>query len=63
MRSEAESEALEAAFLKEAETRGFRHVAGHPLVGGVRASIYNGVDDESVLALASFMQAFRRAHA
>ena len=62
-RSPAQSKALEQSFLHEAEARGFRHIAGHPLVGGLRASVYNGVADEAVEALVGFMDDFRRRHA
>ncbi len=49
---------LEAAFIAEAEVAGFRHVAGHPLFGGMRASLYHGVPNESIAALATFMDRF-----
>ena len=62
-RSVDEAQALEEAFLHQASALGFRFVAGHPLAGGMRASIYNGVPHESVERLADFMAAFRRQHA
>lgn len=51
---------LEAAFLDEAATQGLRHLAGHPAVGGLRASLYNGIGDEAIDALVAFMNDFRR---
>jgi len=62
-RSPAEVAVLEATFLSEAEEAGFRHVAGHPLFGGMRASLYHGVPDASVHALVGFMERFRQRHA
>ena len=61
-RSPGESAELERRFLAEASQAGFRHLAGHPIAGGARVSIYNGVPERSVEALADFMYAFRRAH-
>jgi len=62
-RSPAEAAELETTFLREAEENGFRHIAGHPLFGGMRASLYHGVPDASVHALAGFMERFRQRHA
>jgi phosphoserine aminotransferase len=54
------SEELEAAFLKEAQAESLDGLKGHRSVGGLRASIYNACPVESVRALASFMDDFRR---
>jgi len=54
------SEELEAAFLKEAQEESLDGLKGHRSVGGLRASIYNACPVESVHALASFMNDFRR---
>lgn len=62
-RSPAEASRLEASFLAEAEAAGFRSIMGHPLHGGMRASLYHGVENESVAALAALMARFERAHA
>jgi len=51
---------LEKAFLKDAQAEGFSGLKGHRSTGGVRASIYNACPQESVAALASFMDEFRR---
>ncbi len=52
------SEDLEATFLREAQAAGFENLPGHRSVGGVRASIYNAMPDESVDALVDFMADF-----
>jgi phosphoserine aminotransferase len=48
------------AFLKEAGKEGLYALKGYREVGGVRASIYNGMLLEGVLALVSFMKEFER---
>ncbi|TYP79446.1 3-phosphoserine/phosphohydroxythreonine transaminase [Paenibacillus methanolicus] len=55
-------ERLEASFLAQAEKNGFEGLAGHRSVGGLRASIYNAVPEESCAALASFLREFVRNH-
>lgn len=52
------SEALEADFLAEAEKASMLNLAGHRSVGGIRASVYNGLPTASVFALTSFMTDF-----
>lgn len=54
---------LEAIFLKEAEANRLAYLKGHKIVGGIRASIYNGVPEAAVDALVDFMQDFERSHA
>ena len=49
---------LEARFVKEAAAQGMVNLAGHRLVGGMRASIYNAMPIEGVKALVAFMQKF-----
>jgi phosphoserine aminotransferase len=56
------TEELENAFAKKAEKEGLIGLKGHRSVGGMRASIYNAVGMESVEALVSFMQEFRRVN-
>lgn len=51
---------LEALFLKEAKANGLLHLGGHRNVGGIRASLYNGVTDQAVDALVAFMADFKR---
>jgi len=55
------AEALEA-FLKQAKSEGLHSLKGYRAVGGVRASIYNGMPVEGVEALVSFMKEFERSH-
>lgn len=53
-------ETVEAKFVKEASAARIAGVKGHRSVGGMRASIYNAVTEESVQALVSFMREFER---
>lgn len=52
-------ESLESVFLKEAAKNGLVALKGHRSVGGIRASIYNACEMESVDTLIDFMQDFR----
>jgi phosphoserine aminotransferase len=54
-------EALEV-FLKQAGNEGLSSLKGYRAVGGVRASIYNGMPIEGVQALVAFMKEFERSH-
>ncbi|GAB4367285.1 MAG: 3-phosphoserine/phosphohydroxythreonine transaminase [Spirochaetales bacterium] len=49
---------VDARFLKQAEARGFINLKGHRTVGGMRASIYNAMPLEGVMALVEFMKEF-----
>ena len=49
---------LDAKFVKEATARGFVNLKGHRSVGGMRASIYNAMPTEGVVALVDFMKKF-----
>jgi phosphoserine aminotransferase len=49
---------LEARFVREAAAQGLVNLAGHRLVGGMRASIYNAMPVEGVKALIQFMEKF-----
>lgn len=55
-------QALEAAFLREAEAAGLHGLKGHASVGGIRASLYNAISVEAVAALCEFMGAFARRY-
>ena len=55
-----EADAINKKFVKEAEAAGLYNLAGHRLVGGMRASIYNAMDIEGVKALIAFMDAFAK---
>jgi phosphoserine aminotransferase len=52
-------EALEQKFLQQAEENKLLTLAGHMSVGGLRASLYNGMPVEGVEALHSFMKSFQ----
>ncbi|MFM8250796.1 MAG: 3-phosphoserine/phosphohydroxythreonine transaminase [Planctomycetota bacterium] len=54
--------ATEKAFLTEAPRRGLGNLKGHRSVGGIRASIYNAMPPEGVVALRDFMREFRRSN-
>ena len=45
-------------FVKEAKEAGFENLKGHRTVGGMRASIYNAMPYEGVVALVEFMKKF-----
>jgi phosphoserine aminotransferase len=53
---------LDKVFLSEAKAAGLTNLEGHRSVGGMRASIYNAVTPEDVMALVAFMQEFERRH-
>ncbi|RAP36463.1 3-phosphoserine/phosphohydroxythreonine transaminase [Candidatus Marinamargulisbacteria bacterium SCGC AAA071-K20] len=54
-----DDESLEKAFVSESKAKGLNGLKGHRLVGGLRASIYNNLPEESVDALISFMKDFQ----
>jgi phosphoserine aminotransferase len=56
------NDALDKAFLSEAEANGLTQLKGHRSVGGMRASIYNAMPMEGVQALVQFMREFERTH-
>ena len=49
----------EKRFVSCAEQAGLVNLAGHRLIGGLRASIYNAMPKEGVEALINFMDAFK----
>jgi phosphoserine aminotransferase len=51
---------MEQLFLAEALAAGFSGLKGHRAIGGVRASIYNGLTVPAVASLADFMDDFHR---
>lgn len=53
---------LDALFLKEAEQHHLINLKGHRSVGGMRASIYNAMPIEGVIALTNFMKDFEARH-
>jgi phosphoserine aminotransferase len=55
-------DALDKPFLKQAEERGLLQLKGHRSVGGMRASIYNAMPVDGVIALTQFMKEFQKQH-
>ena len=51
---------LNALFLEKSEVEGLYGLKGHRAVGGMRASIYNAMPEEGVVALVRFMEEFER---
>ncbi len=56
------SPALDQAFLQGAAERGLVQLKGHRLVGGMRASIYNAMPLQGVMALIGYMKEFAAQH-
>ncbi|MCQ2800834.1 MAG: 3-phosphoserine/phosphohydroxythreonine transaminase [Bacilli bacterium] len=54
----SKKEELEAKFIAEAKKVGLENLKGHRSVGGMRASIYNAMPKEGVIALVNFMKKF-----
>ena len=54
------NEDLNDKFLKESKEAGLLALKGHRSVGGMRASIYNGLPEEGVDALVDFMEVFAK---
>ncbi len=57
---EEKSKILNKLFVSEAEKKGLMNLAGHRLVGGMRASIYNAMGIEGIDALIKFMEDFAK---
>jgi len=53
-------DALDTAFLDGAKAAGLPGLKGHRLVGGMRASLYNAMDEAGVQALVDYMREFAR---
>ena len=53
---------LDAKFIKEAKALGLENLKGYRTVGGMRASIYNAMPMEGVIALVDFMRDFEKAN-
>jgi phosphoserine aminotransferase len=53
---------LEKKFLATAQTNGMIGLAGHRIIGGLRASLYHALPVASAQALAQLMQEFQRTH-
>lgn len=57
---EEKAAVLNKKFVAEAEAAGLVNLAGHRLVGGMRASIYNAMTIDGVKALIAFMDKFAK---
>lgn len=57
------SEQLEQQFVSAAQAQGMVGLAGHRSVGGIRASLYNAMDQAGAQALAALMLDFADKHA
>ena len=55
--------AINKKFVSEAAAAGLVNLAGHRLVGGMRASIYNAMNIEGIKALIAFMDKFAKENA
>lgn len=55
-------EKLENEFASEAKKAGLLELKGHRSVGGMRASVYNGMTLDGVAKLRDFMLAFQKKH-
>jgi phosphoserine aminotransferase len=55
-------DSLHDKFLDEARAEGLVDLKGHRAVGGLRASLYNGMPQEGAEVLVQFMQEFQRRH-
>ena len=53
-----EDESLNAAFIEESAKAGLAALKGHKAIGGMRASIYNAMPLDGVIALTDFMRDF-----
>lgn len=51
---------IESCFVREAAEAGLVNLAGHRLVGGMRASVYNAMPLDGVKALVAFMEKFEK---
>ena len=56
------NEDLNDKFLEESKEAGLLALKGHRSVGGMRASIYNGLPEEAVDALIDFMDVFQKEY-
>lgn len=56
------NEKLNELFLETAKAHHLMYLKGHPVLGGMRASIYNAMPMDGVKALGEFMQAFAKTH-
>jgi phosphoserine aminotransferase len=53
---------LDKLFLAQSQDAGLLALKGHRSVGGMRASIYNAMPVEGIVALVEFMREFERVN-
>jgi phosphoserine aminotransferase len=53
---------LQTKFLKQAQEKNLYGLKGHSSIGGIRASIYNAMEEESVERLIDFMNEFNKKY-
>lgn len=53
---------LDSLFVQEASKRGIVSIKGHRIAGGMRASIYNAMPKDGVIALIEFMKEFEEKY-
>ena len=53
---------LDKLFLQQSQDAGLLALKGHRSVGGMRASIYNAMPVEGIVALVEFMREFERVN-
>ena len=53
---------MDAAVVSASKAVGFDNLKGHKSVGGLRASIYNAMPEEGVVALVDFLKKFEAEH-
>jgi phosphoserine aminotransferase len=58
-----ESAELDAEVVKATKAAGYDNLKGHKSVGGLRASIYNAMPKEGVVALVEFLKQFEAERA
>ncbi len=58
----AESDEINAKFVKESAAAGLQNLKGHRSVGGMRASIYNAMPEAGVDKLIKFIEDFEKAN-
>jgi phosphoserine aminotransferase len=57
-----QNDELNSNFVIEAEKAGLFGLKGHRMVGGLRASIYNAMPYEGILALVEYMKEFEKKY-
>ena len=57
-----ESAELDAEVVAATKAAGYDNLKGHKSVGGLRASIYNAMPKEGVVALVDFLKKFEAEH-